>query len=117
VSETSDECAAWSQFFDPGADGTPREPRTKWKSGPGTDRHCWRLVPITVVWGAITIAGWSVLDRHVKLAATLSSPCFAKLPNPFQRRSHHQTQANLHPDFADDLVFALIICRLAICDF
>ena len=40
---------------------------------------------ITVVWGAITIAGWSVLDRHVKLAATLSSPCFAKLPNPFSK--------------------------------
>jgi hypothetical protein len=48
---------------------------------------------ITVVWGAITIAGWSVLDRHVKLAATLSSPCFAKLPNPFSKgASHHQTR-------------------------
>jgi hypothetical protein len=32
---------------------------------------------ITLVWAAITIAGWNVLDRHVKIAATLSSPCFA----------------------------------------
>lgn len=33
---------------------------------------------ITLVWAAITIAGWNVLDRHVKIAATLSSPCFAQ---------------------------------------
>jgi hypothetical protein len=48
---------------------------------------------MTLVWAAITIAGWNVLDRHVKIAATLSSPCFAQLPNPFSKgASHHHTR-------------------------
>jgi len=48
---------------------------------------------MTLVWAAITIAGWNVLDRHVKIVATLSSPCFAQLPNPFSKgASHHQTR-------------------------
>ena len=56
---------------------------------------------ITVVWGAITIAGCIVLDRYVKLAATLSSPCFQSI---FKRRKpSSNARRNLHPDFADDL--------------
>lgn len=48
---------------------------------------------VTLVWAAITIVGWNVLDRHVKIAATLSSPCFAQLPNPFSKgASHHHTR-------------------------
>lgn len=44
---------------------------------------------VTLVWAAITIVGWNVLDRHVKIAATLSSPCFAQLPNPFSKGASH----------------------------
>lgn len=44
---------------------------------------------VTLVWAAITIVGWNVLDRHVKIAATLYSPCFAQLPNPFSKGASH----------------------------
>ena len=84
------QCAAGRQFLDLGAIiASPNENRDRGL----TVALLAAGFLITVVWGAITIAGWSVLDRHVKLAATLSSPCFAKLPNPFSKgASHHQTR-------------------------
>ena len=70
---------------------------------------------ITLVWAAITVAGWNVLDRHVKLAATLALPCFAQLPNPFSKgASHHQTRGAIFIlTLLTIAVFALIYLLLA----
>jgi hypothetical protein len=61
---------------------------------------------ITLAWGAITVAGWHVLERHVKIAASLSSPCFAKLPKPFSKgASHHHERGS---------IFILTLCMIGL---
>jgi len=80
------QCAAGREFADPRGDD--REPdRTVWATGAHSPAAR-RRFPRNLGLGGDHHRG-VVLDRHVKIAATLSSPCFAQLPNPFSKGASH----------------------------